>query len=91
MDYPGVGPEHAWLKDSKRAQYVAVTDDQALAAFHDCCRIEGIIPALESSHALAYACQLAPTLGKDKTLLVNLSGRGDKDMHTVAQIAGLQI
>jgi tryptophan synthase beta chain len=88
MDYPGVGPEHAWLKDSGRADYVAVTDEEALKAFHDCCRIEGIIPALESSHAIAYACKLAPTLSKDKTILVNLSGRGDKDMHTVAQATG---
>ena len=85
LDYPGVGPEHAWLKDIKRATYTAVTDDDALAAFHDCCRIEGIIPALETSHAIAYACQLAKDLPKDKTILVNLSGRGDKDMHTVAQ------
>ncbi|GAB3404988.1 tryptophan synthase subunit beta [Massilia agilis] len=89
LDYPGVGPEHAWLKDSARAQYVSVTDDEALAAFHDCCRIEGIIPALESSHALAYATKLAATLPKDKIILVNLSGRGDKDMHTVAQRMGL--
>ena len=89
LDYPGVGPEHAWLKDSARAQYVSVTDDGALAAFHDCCRIEGIIPALESSHAIAYAVKLAPTLAKDKIILVNLSGRGDKDMHTVAQRMGL--
>ncbi|WP_151446931.1 tryptophan synthase subunit beta [Lacisediminimonas profundi] len=85
LDYPGVGPEHAWLKDSGRAQYVSVTDDEAVAAFHTCCRIEGIIPALESSHALAYAAKLAATLPKDKTILVNLSGRGDKDMHTVAE------
>ncbi len=89
LDYPGVGPEHAWLKDSGRAQYVSITDDEALAAFHDCCRIEGIIPALESSHALAYAAKLAGTLPKDKVVLVNLSGRGDKDMHTVAQRMGL--
>jgi tryptophan synthase beta chain len=89
LDYPGVGPEHAWLKDSTRAQYVSITDDEALAAFHDCCRIEGIIPALESSHAIAYAAKLAPTLPKDQIILVNLSGRGDKDMHTVAQRAGL--
>ena len=88
MDYPGVRPEHAWLKDSGRAEYVAISDDDALKAFHDCCRIEGIIPALESSHAVAYACKLAPTLGKDKVILVNLSGRGDKDMHTVAQATG---
>ncbi|MFJ1469949.1 MULTISPECIES: tryptophan synthase subunit beta [Massilia] len=89
LDYPGVGPEHAWLKDSQRAEYVSITDDEALAAFHDCCRIEGIIPALESSHAIAYAAKLAPTLPKDQIILVNLSGRGDKDMHTVAQRAGL--
>ncbi|CAN0626504.1 tryptophan synthase subunit beta [Burkholderia multivorans] len=91
LDYPGVGPEHAWLKDSGRAQYVAITDDEALKAFHDCCRIEGIIPALESSHAIAYAVKLAPTLPKDKILLVNLSGRGDKDMHTVAERSGIAL
>jgi tryptophan synthase beta chain len=90
LDYPGVGPEHAWLKDSHRADYVAVTDDEALAAFHALCRYEGIIPALESSHALAYAAKLAPTLPKDKLLLVSLSGRGDKDMHTVAEKSGIQ-
>jgi tryptophan synthase beta chain len=89
LDYPGVGPEHAWLKDIERAQYVSITDDEALQAFHDCCRIEGIIPALESSHAIAYAAKLAPTLPSDQIILVNLSGRGDKDMHTVAQRAGL--
>jgi tryptophan synthase beta chain len=89
LDYPGVGPEHAWLKDIERAQYVSITDDEALQAFHDCCRIEGIIPALESSHAIAYAAKLAPTLPNDQIILVNLSGRGDKDMHTVAQRAGL--
>ena len=89
LDYPGVGPEHAWLKDIGRAQYVSVTDSEALAAFHDCCHIEGIIPALESSHALAYAAKLAATLPKDKLVLVNLSGRGDKDMHTVAERMGL--
>ena len=89
LDYPGVGPEHAWLKDSGRAQYVAVTDEQALAAFRDCCLREGIIPALESCHALAYAAQIAPTLSRDKLLLVNLSGRGDKDMATVAERSGL--
>jgi tryptophan synthase beta chain len=90
LDYPGVGPEHAWLKDTGRASYVAVTDDEALAAFHDLCRLEGIIPALESSHAIAYAMKLAPTMGKDRILLVNLSGRGDKDMHTVAKASGIQ-
>ncbi|MFA6311982.1 MAG: tryptophan synthase subunit beta [Sterolibacterium sp.] len=90
LDYPGVGPEHAWLKDSGRAEYVAVTDDEALAAFHALCRYEGIIPALESSHALAYAAKIAPTLASDRLLLVNLSGRGDKDMHTVAEKSGIQ-
>jgi tryptophan synthase beta chain len=85
LDYPGVGPEHAWLKDSGRAEYVSITDEEALQAFHQCCRIEGIIPALESSHALAYAVRLAATLPKDKIILANLSGRGDKDMHTVAE------
>ncbi|NEX61631.1 tryptophan synthase subunit beta [Noviherbaspirillum galbum] len=85
LDYPGVGPEHAWLKDAGRAQYVSITDDEAVEAFHNCCRIEGIIPALESSHALAYAAKLAATLPKDRIILANLSGRGDKDMHTVAE------
>ncbi|HWT55158.1 MAG TPA: tryptophan synthase subunit beta [Rhodocyclaceae bacterium] len=89
LDYPGVGPEHAWLKDSQRAEYATITDKEALQAFHDLCRFEGIIPALESSHALAHAAKLAPTLGKDKVLLVNLSGRGDKDMHTVAEESGI--
>ena len=89
LDYPGVGPEHAWLKDTGRATYVPVGDSEALKAFHDCCRIEGIIPALETSHAIAYAAELAPTLSPDKSILVNLSGRGDKDMHTVAQYSGL--
>lgn len=91
LDYPGVGPEHAWLRDSKRAEYVAVSDDQALAAFHALCRLEGIIPALESSHALAYAARLAPTLPRDAIVLVNLSGRGDKDMHTVAARSGITL
>lgn len=91
LDYPGVGPEHAWLKDSGRAEYVAITDDEALEAFHTLCRYEGIMPALESSHALAYAAKFAPTLPKDKLLLVNLSGRGDKDMATVAQMSGLTL
>ncbi len=90
LDYPGVGPEHAWLKDIGRAEYVAVTDDEALEAFHKLCRLEGIIPALESSHALAYAAKLAPHMRKDQILLVNLSGRGDKDMHTVAEKSGLK-
>jgi tryptophan synthase beta chain len=90
LDYPGVGPEHSWLKDSGRVEYVAVTDEEALAAFHSLCHLEGIIPALESSHAVAQAMKIAPTLGKDKLLLVNLSGRGDKDMHTVAERSGIQ-
>jgi len=90
LDYPGVGPEHAWLKDSGRAEYVAATDDEALEAFHKLCRLEGIIPALESSHALAYAAKIAPRMRKDQILLVNLSGRGDKDMHTVAEKSGLK-
>jgi tryptophan synthase beta chain len=89
LDYPGVGPEHAWLKDTGRAEYVTITDAEALEAFHKLCRLEGIIPALESSHAVAYAAKLAPTLPKDKILLVNLSGRGDKDMHTVAEKSGI--
>ena len=91
LDYPGVGPEHAWLKDSGRAQYATITDQEALQAFHDCCRIEGILPALESSHALAHAARMAPALGKDKIILVSLSGRGDKDMHTVAEYGGLTL
>ncbi|EGV50147.1 tryptophan synthase subunit beta [Candidatus Endoriftia persephone] len=91
LDYPGVGPEHAWLKDGGRAQYVAISDDEALAAFHQLTRVEGIIPALESSHALAYAAKLAPTMRRDQIILVNLSGRGDKDMHTVAAREGIVI
>jgi tryptophan synthase beta chain len=91
LDYPGVGPEHAWLKDTGRVVYDAVTDDEALAAFHALTRVEGIIPALESSHALAYAAKLAPTLRKDQSILINLSGRGDKDMHTVAAREGINL
>jgi tryptophan synthase beta chain len=91
LDYPGVGPEHAWLKDSGRAEYVSVTDDEALQAFRDLCRLEGIIPALESAHALAYAAKMAPRLPKEQILLVNLSGRGDKDMHTVAEKFGIEL
>ena len=90
LDYPGVGPEHAWLKDNRRAEYVAVTDEEALRAFHELCRREGIIPALESAHALAHAMNLAPSMPKDAILLVNLSGRGDKDMHTVASRTGIK-
>jgi tryptophan synthase beta chain len=91
LDYPGVGPEHAWLKDTGRAEYVAVTDEEALEAFHALCRVEGIIPALESSHAVAQAMKMARTMPKDKVLLVNLSGRGDKDMNTVARHSGLTL
>jgi len=91
LDYPGVGPEHAWLQSLGRARYETITDAEALAAFHDCCRLEGIMPALESSHALAYAAKLAPTLGNDQIILVNLSGRGDKDMHTVAEYSGIEL
>jgi len=91
LDYPGVGPEHAWLKDSGRAEYVSITDDEALNAFHMLTRMEGIMPALESAHAVAYAMKLAPTLPKEQVLLVNLSGRGDKDMNTVAERSGLKL
>ncbi len=91
LDYPGVGPEHAWLKDIGRASYVAATDTEALQAFHDLTRFEGIMPALESSHALAHAAKLAPTLASDKIIIVNLSGRGDKDIHTVAGLEGIEV
>jgi tryptophan synthase beta chain len=89
LDYPGVGPEHAWLKDTKRAEYVGITDKEALEAFHYLCRTEGIIPALESSHAIAYAMKLAKTMKPTESILVNLSGRGDKDIGTVADLAGV--
>ncbi|MDX1697574.1 MAG: tryptophan synthase subunit beta [Thiohalobacterales bacterium] len=91
LDYPGVGPEHAWLKDIGRVEYVAATDQEALQAFHELTRTEGIIPALESSHALAYAGKLASTMDRDQILVVNLSGRGDKDIHTVAAIEGIEV
>ena len=91
LDYPGVGPEHAWLKDIGRAQYFAVTDDEALAAFHELTRVEGIMPALESSHALAYATKVAPQMNADQVIIINLSGRGDKDIHTVAAIEGIKV
>ncbi|RRJ84923.1 tryptophan synthase subunit beta [Aestuariirhabdus litorea] len=91
LDYPGVGPEHSLLKDAGRAEYVAVTDDEALAAFRNLTQLEGIMPALESSHALAYAEKLAPTMSADQIIIVNLSGRGDKDIHTVATIDGIQV
>ncbi len=91
LDYPAVGPEHAWLKDSGRVEYVAVTDQQALASFRELCLMEGIIPALESSHALAYATGLASEMEKEQTVVVNLSGRGDKDIHTIASIDGINL
>ena len=91
LDYPGVGPEHAWLKESGRAQYVAINDDEALAAFHDLCRLEGIIPALESAHAVAYGMKLARELGRGKRIIVNLSGRGDKDINTIAARDGITL
>ena len=91
LDYPGVGPEHSWLKDLGRVEYDAVNDDAAMAAFRDLTQLEGIMPALETSHALAYAAQIAPTMLKDQSILVNLSGRGDKDILTVADIDGITV
>jgi tryptophan synthase beta chain len=91
LDYPGVGPEHAWLKDTGRANYVSITDNEALDGFYALTRMEGIIPALESSHAMAYTMKLAPTMNKDEIIIVNLSGRGDKDMHTMAQREGITL
>jgi len=91
LDYPGVGPEHAWLKDTGRANYVNITDDEALGGFHALTKMEGIIPALESSHALAYTMKLAPTMRKDQIIITNLSGRGDKDMHTIMQREGIKL
>ena len=91
LDYPGVGPEHSYLKDAGRAEYVAINDDEAMEAFHDLCKFEGIIPALESSHAVAQAKKLAPTMKPDQAILVNLSGRGDKDINTVAKVSGLTL
>jgi len=91
LDYPGVGPEHAWLKDSGRAEYVAITDAEAMEGFHTLTRMEGIIPALESSHAVAYAMKLAPTLARDQQILINLSGRGDKDINTIAEREGIKL
>ncbi len=90
LDYPGVGPEHAWLHEIKRVEYVPISDDEALEAFHHCCRLEGIIPALESSHALAEAFKRAPKLPRDHLMVINLSGRGDKDMQTVMHHMGEQ-
>ena len=91
LDYPGVGPEHAWLHDTGRAKYVAITDDEAVNAFEYLSRTEGIIPAIESSHAVAYAMKLAPTMDKDKIIVVNLSGRGDKDVAAIARYRGVEI
>jgi len=91
LDYPGVGPEHAWLKDTGRVEYVGVTDDEALEAFHQLTRLEGILPALESSHAVAYGMQLAAQMRPDQVVLINLSGRGDKDVHTVAELEGITL
>jgi len=91
LDYPGVGPEHSYLKDIGRVNYVAATDKEALDAFHTLTEVEGIMPALESSHAVAYAMKLAATMDKDKVIVVNLSGRGDKDIHTVAGLDGIEI
>jgi len=91
LDYPGVGPEHSWLKDCGRVQYVAANDDEALNAFRTLTLVEGIMPALESSHALAYAAKLAPTMDKDQIIIINLSGRGDKDIHTVAKLDGISL
>jgi tryptophan synthase beta chain len=91
LDYPGVGPEHSWLRDSGRVDYRPILDDEALEAFQLCTKTEGIIPALESSHAIAHAMKIAPTMGKDEIIIVNLSGRGDKDVHTVAGMMGMEI
>ncbi|MCK5897992.1 MAG: pyridoxal-phosphate dependent enzyme, partial [Methylococcales bacterium] len=91
LDYPGVGPEHAWLKDIGRADYVSIDDTEAVAGFHELTRTEGIIPALESSHAIAYTSKLAPTMKENEIIIVNLSGRGDKDMHTMAMREGIEI
>jgi len=91
LDYPGVGPEHAWLKDTGRATYVNITDTEALEGFYALTRMEGIIPALESSHAMAYTMKLAPAMNKNETIIVNLSGRGDKDMQTMAKREGIEL
>jgi len=91
LDYPGVGPEHAWLKDIGRVNYVGIDDEEALAAFRDLTKIEGIMPALESSHAIAYGCKLAREMKPEENIIINLSGRGDKDIHTVAGIDGIEI
>ncbi|RVA53390.1 pyridoxal-phosphate dependent enzyme, partial [Mesorhizobium sp. M7A.F.Ca.US.001.01.1.1] len=91
LDYPGVGPEHSWLRDSGRVEYVPILDDEALEAFKLTTRVEGIIPALESAHAIAHAVKIVPAMDKDQIVIVNLSGRGDKDVHTVASMLGMEI
>ena len=91
LDYPGIGPEHAWLHDTGRAQYVPVTDDEAVDAFEYLSRLEGIIPAIESAHAVAYACKIAPKMSKDKIMVITLSGRGDKDCAAIARYRGEDI
>jgi tryptophan synthase beta chain len=91
LDYPGVGPEHSWLRDTGRVEYVPILDDEALEAFQLTTRVEGIIPALESAHAIAHAMKIVPAMGKDQIVIVNLSGRGDKDVHTVASMMGMEI
>jgi tryptophan synthase beta chain len=91
LDYPGVGPEHAWLKDTGRAEYVGISDQEALQAFHQLTRLEGILPALESSHAVAHAVKMAADMRPDQTVLINLSGRGDKDVQTVAELEGIAL
>ncbi|MBN9058795.1 MAG: tryptophan synthase subunit beta, partial [Rhizobiales bacterium] len=91
LDYPGVGPEHSFLRDTGRVNYVPIVDQEALDAFQVCTRVEGIIPALESAHAIAQAIKVAPTMAKDKIIIVNLSGRGDKDVHTVGKLLGMDI
>ena len=91
LDYPGVGPEHSWLRDSGRVDYVPILDDEALDAFQLTTRVEGIIPALESAHAIAHVVKVAPKMTKDQVIIVNLSGRGDKDVHTVAKMLGMEI
>ena len=91
LDYPGVGPEHSWLKDTGRAEYVVADDEEALDAFRELTKIEGIMPALETAHGLAYVKKLAPTMKPDQTIVVNVSGRGDKDINTVAAIEGIEL
>ncbi|MFD9901781.1 tryptophan synthase subunit beta, partial [Mesorhizobium sp. NPDC059024] len=91
LDYPGVGPEHSFLRDTGRVDYQPILDDEALEAFQLCTRTEGIIPALESAHAIAHAVKIAPTMARDKIIIVNLSGRGDKDVHTVAKMMDMEI